>query len=277
MSTHASAAAFEAFDLTGRVAVVTGGGTGIGQACAMLLAGRGADVAITGRRLEPLEKTAAAIREQTGRRAFAIPADVSDAAAARAMIDAVAQQLGGIGILVNNAGKPTRHVALAKIDPAEWDYDVRLNLSAALYCSQAALPHLRKSGRGAIVNISSAAGIGGATGVGAYSSAKAGLQMLTRVSSAEWGPKVRVNCVAPGMTATEDSRERWERLDFDPSQVYRHFPLNRYGLVEEMAQAVAFFASDASAYVTGETLAVVGGPAIGGMFEVDEDAERDAL
>ena len=101
--------------------------------------------------------------------------------------------------------------------------------------------------------------------------------MLTRVSAAEWGPKVRVNCVAPGMTATQDSRDRWERLNYDPNEMARHFPLKRYGEVEEVAQAVAFFASDASSYVTGDTLAVIGGPPIGGQFELDETVDRPPL
>ena len=172
------------FDLSGRMAIVTGGGTGIGKATAMLLGRRGADIAIAGRK-----------------------ADVRKPGDCRALVDTVAGKLGRIDILINNAGGAHGHVGLSKVDLAKWDRDIQLNLSSAQYCAQAALPHL-KANRGCIVNISSLAGVHGTQGVGAYSAAKAGLQMLTRVMAAEWGPAgVRVNCVAPGMTATEKATE----------------------------------------------------------------------
>ena len=208
----------EGFDLTGRVALVTGGGTGIGRDTALLLAERGADVAISGRRAEPLEKTAADIRA-LGRRALAVPADVRKAEACKAMIDAVIATFGHLDILVNNAGGAHGHIPLSRMDLAKWDRDIQLNLSAATYCSQAAFPHLRKT-RGNIVNISSMAGVNGTQGVAAYSAAKAGLQMLTKVMSAEWGPSgIRVNCVAPGMTATEAAVSGWDTRGCDPAAV----------------------------------------------------------
>jgi NAD(P)-dependent dehydrogenase (short-subunit alcohol dehydrogenase family) len=257
------------FDLSGRVAIVTGGGTGIGKATAMLLAQRGADVAIAGRRVEKLEPTAAEIGEGTGRRCLAVGADVRKPEQVKALMDRVAAELGRIDILINNAGGAHGHVSLARMDPAKWDRDVQLNLSAAMYCSQAALPHLKAS-RGCIVNISSLAGLNGTTGVAAYSAAKAGLQMLTRVSSAEWGPHgIRVNCVAPGMTATEAAREAWEKSGYDAMAACRTFPLRRYGECIEVAQMIVFFASDAASYITGETIAVGGGPQIGGMIEIE--------
>lgn len=257
------------FNLSGRVALVTGGGTGIGRETALLLARRGADVAISGRRAEPLEATAAEIRE-LGVKALVVPADVRKADAARAMIDAVVAGLGRLDILVNNAGGAHGHIALAKMDPAKWDRDIQLNLSAAMYCSQAALPHL-KATKGTIVNISSLAGVHGTQGVGAYSAAKAGLQMFTRVCAAEWGPYgVRVNCVAPGMTATENARAGWDKSGFDAAAVARDaFPLGRYGECREVAQMIVFFASDAASYITGETVAVGGGPKLGGMIALD--------
>ncbi|MBW8783210.1 MAG: SDR family NAD(P)-dependent oxidoreductase, partial [Novosphingobium sp.] len=132
------------FDLTGQVAIITGGGTGIGRATALLLSERGADVAIAGRRSEPLEKTAEEIRAK-GRRALTESVDVRDVEQARALIERVAAELDRIDILINNAGGAHGHVPLAKMDPAKWDRDVQLNLSAAMYCSQAALPHLKAS------------------------------------------------------------------------------------------------------------------------------------
>jgi NAD(P)-dependent dehydrogenase (short-subunit alcohol dehydrogenase family) len=257
------------FDLTGRVAVVTGGGTGIGKATALLLAERGADVAVAGRRPAPLEETRDEI-QKLGRRALALPSDVTKSEAARALIDKVAKEFGRIDILINNAGGPHGHVPLSKMEPANWDQDVALNLSAVMYCSQAAFPHL-KATRGCIVNVSSLGGVHGTQGVAAYSAAKAGLQMLTTVSSAEWGPAgIRVNCVAPGMTATERARDGWEARDYDAMAACQGFPLRRYGEMREVAQAIVFFASDAASYITGETLAVGGGPQIKGMIQVEE-------
>ncbi len=261
----------DGFDLSGRVALVTGGGTGIGGATARLLAERGADVALAGRRAEKLEAAAAAIREATGRRVLCVPADVRKPEAVRAMVEAVVAGLGRLDILVNNAGGAGQHMALSKLPAEAWDRDVQLNLSAAQYCAQAALPHLRATGNAAIVNVSSLAGINGTLGVGPYSAAKAGLQMLTRVMAAEWGPRgVRVNCVAPGMTATELARAGWEKRGYDPMAACQSFPLRRYGEMIEVAQAIVFFASDAASYITGETLAVGGGPQIKGMIDIDD-------
>ena len=267
----------EGFDLTGRVAVVTGGGSGIGKNTALLLAERGADVVVAGRRIEPLEETAAEIRT-LGRHALAVSADVRKAEACQALIDAAVAEFGRIDILINNAGGAHGHVGLHRMDLAKWDRDIQLNLSAAQYCSQAALPHLRRT-KGNVVNVSSMAGINGTNGVGAYSAAKAGLQMLTRVMASEWGALgVRVNCVAPGMTATEAAQLGWGKRGFDAAAVAKQaFALGRYGEMREVAQAIVFFASDAASYVTGETLAVGGGPKLGGMINVDDDQELGTL
>ncbi|MET0376602.1 MAG: SDR family oxidoreductase, partial [Rhizorhabdus sp.] len=128
----------------------------------------------------------------------------------------------------------------------------------------------KASGHGAIVNVSSLAGVHGTLGVGAYSAAKAGLQMFTRVAAAEWGPHgVRVNAVACGMIATPLARQAWAKTGFDATDAASVFPLRRPGKVEEPAEAIAFFASDASSYITGEVLAVAGGPAITGMIDTE--------
>ena len=257
------------FDLTGRVALVTGAGTGIGRATAILLARRGADVAICGRRQDKIDEAAERIRE-TGRRALAVQADVRKPEQCKALMDAVVAEFGKIDILINNAGGAHGHVPLAKMDPAKWDRDVQLNLSAAMYCSQAALPFLKES-KGCVVNISSLAGVNGTAGVAAYSAGKAGLQMFTRVASSEWGGYgVRVNCIACGMIATEAAREGWERRGFDAATVAKSaFGLKRYGEMDEAAQAIVFMASGAASYITGETLTVGGGPRLGGMIALD--------
>jgi NAD(P)-dependent dehydrogenase (short-subunit alcohol dehydrogenase family) len=257
----------EIFDLGGRVAIITGGGTGIGAATALLLAQRGADLVLAGRRVELLQATAAEIRNATGRKVIAMPTDVREADQAEALIAGTLAEFGRLDILVNNAGKGTmKPLATMPID--RWQQDISLNLNAAYFVSRAALEALQASGHGAIVNISSMAGVSGTMGHGAYSAAKAGVQMLTRVSSAEWGPRgVRVNCVAPGMIATPLAVAGWEKSGFDGPAAAKVFPLRRPGRPEEVAQAIAFLVSDAASYITGETLTVGGGPPLKGMID----------
>ncbi len=265
------------FDLSGRVAVVTGGGTGIGRDTALLLAERGADVVVAGRRLEPLEEAAGKIRK-LGRRALAVPTNVRKPEECKALIEATIAEFGKLDILINNAGGAHGHVGIAKMDLAKWDRDVQLNLNAALYCSHAAYPYLKAS-KGCVVNISSQAGVGGTQGVAAYSAAKAGLQMLTKVMASEWGPVgIRVNCVAPGMTATEAAELGWQKRGYDAAAAAKDsFALKRYGTMREVSQGIVFFASPAASYITGETMAIVGGSKIGGMISVEDDETLGTL
>lgn len=257
-------------DLTGRVAIVTGGGSGIGKATALLLAQAGADVVIAARRQDRLDLAATEIAAHGGRRCLAVSADVRDPGSARTLIDAAIAEFGRIDILINNAGRGS-HAPLRSMPAETWDNDIALNLNAAFYCAQAAFPHLKARGNGAIVNISSLAGVHGTMGVGAYSAAKAGLQQFTRVAAAEFGPRgVRVNCVAPGMIATELAQKGWAKTGFDTVAASQGFPLRRPGKPEEVAQAVLFLASDAASYITGEILTVGGGPQLKGMIDTEE-------
>jgi NAD(P)-dependent dehydrogenase (short-subunit alcohol dehydrogenase family) len=256
--------------LTGRVAVVTGGGTGIGRATAKLLAARGADVAIAGRTPETLEATAKEIWAESGRRCLVVKGDVTSPEDAARIVSSTVAELGRLDILVNNAGRPS-HGLLRQMSPETWNQDLALNLSAAFYCSQAAFPHLRRGGHGAVINICSLGGTDGLTGMAAYSVAKAGLIMLSDVAAAEWGPLgVRVNTVTPGFTLTETAAAAFEKSGFDYMGASQAYPLRRPGKPEEVAEAVAFLASDAASYVTGENIVVGGGPTIGGMVAVDE-------
>lgn len=256
------------FDFTGRAAIVTGGGSGIGEATALMLARCGADIVIAARKQAPLDEAAARIRGETGRTCVPIAADVRKPEDAQRLIEQTMAALGRLDVLINNAGKGY-HAPLRSMSAEVWNNDVALNLSAAFYCAQAALPHLAANGSGAIVNISSLAGVNGTVGVGAYSAAKAGLQMYTRVAAAEWGPRgVRVNGVAPGMIATERALAGWAKTGFDASKACEAFPLRRPGRPEEIAQAVVFLASEAASYITGETLVVAGGPQLKGMIDV---------
>ncbi|MFA7586783.1 MAG: SDR family NAD(P)-dependent oxidoreductase [Novosphingobium sp.] len=260
---------FEGFDLTGRVALVTGGSKGIGKATAQLLAKRGAEVVVAARRIDQLEATAAAIRDATGGRCIALTADVTLPDQAQNLIARTVADMGRLDILINNAGKAS-HSSYLKMAAEVWNNDVALNLNSSFYCAQAAMPHLAASGKGAVVNVSSLAGNFGTMGVGAYSAAKAGLQMFTRVAAAEWGPRgVRVNCVAPGMIATEQALKGWGQANFDAKAACAGFPLRRPGEPHEVAQAIVFLASDAASYITGETLVVGGGPQLKGMTDPD--------
>jgi 3-oxoacyl-[acyl-carrier protein] reductase len=253
------------FDLTDRIAVVTGGGTGIGAATARRLVEHGAKVVIASRTAEELERKAAEIREATGGVCIAVPTDVKDEAQCAALVQRTIDEFGRIDILVNNAGG-TRMGPLASLPTKGWDSIYDLNVRSAYFCTREAGQHMLAQGSGAIVNVSSSAGINGVKGGAHYSSAKAALQMFTRVTAAEWGPKgVRANCVAVGMIASERAVAAWEVAGIDQSGPGKVTPLRRTGRPEEVAAAIHFFVSDAASYVTGQTVAVDGGPSMGGI------------
>ena len=254
------------FDFTDKVVIVTGASEGIGLATARLFAQHGADVAIAARRAEKLEQAARTIRA-SGRRCVTIPTDVTDPVAVKALVDGTLQAFGRIDILINNAGGSVRS-SLRRMTPEIWQRGRSLNLDSAAYCTMEAGKHFLQRKAGVIVNISSVAGITGTMGEVPYSSGKAGLQMFTRVAAAEWGPHgIRVNCVAPGMTLTEGMQGRVDSGFYKLDQVSARFPLRRPGTCEEVAYAVLFFASDYASYITGQTLAVDGGPPIGGFTD----------
>ncbi|MBL7494575.1 glucose 1-dehydrogenase [Frankia sp. AgB1.9] len=253
------------YDLTGRVAIVTGGGTGIGAATARLLAAHGADVAIAARTVADLERTAAAVRDATGRRCLPVPTNIKDEDQVIALVARTVDELGRVDILVNNAGG-TRMGPLRTLPTKGWDASFDLNVRSAYFCTREAGHHFLAQGSGVIVNVSSDAGVYGVKGGAHYASAKAALQMLTKVAAAEWGPHgVRINCVAVGGVASERASAAWEVAGIDPGDIAAGVPLGRVGRPDEVAQAIVFFASDAASYITGQTLSVDGGPHIGGI------------
>jgi len=264
------------FSLEGQVALVTGGTGVLGGAMAQALAQAGAKVAVMGRRREQADATVAAI-EAAGGVGLALPADVLVRDQLESARSALLERWGRLDILVNAAGG---NLPSATLPPGQSFFNlpvegmepvIALNLQGTLLPSQVFGAELARAGKGCIVNISSMAGVNGTAGVGAYSAAKAGLQMFTRVSSSEWGAYgIRVNCIACGMIATEAARQGWETKGFDAAGASaKSFALGRYGEMREAAQAIVFMASDASSYVSGETLAVGGGPKLGGMISLD--------
>lgn len=252
------------FSMDGRVAVITGGGTGIGRASALVLAERGADIVLAGRRLEPLESTAGEI-EALGRRALAVSTDVTDADQCRALIDTTVAEFGRLDVLMNNAGGGQTK-SLMKWTDEEWHEVLDLNLSSAWYLSRAAAKPMIEQKKGAIVNISSGAGLLAMPQAPIYGAAKAGLQNLTGSMAAAWTRKgVRVNCIACGAVRTPGLEADAKRQGFDIDMIGQTNASGRIAEPDEIGYGVLFFASDASSYCSGQTLYMHGGPGPAGV------------
>jgi citronellol/citronellal dehydrogenase len=261
------AAMHELYDLKGRVAIVTGGGTGIGAATARLLADYGADVAIAARTVEDLERTSAIVEGATGRRCLSVPTDVKVEQQVIRLVQRTVEELGRVDILINNAGG-TRMGPLSTLPTKAWDASFDLNVRAAYFCTRETGHYFREQRSGAIVNVSSDAGVHGVKGGAHYASSKAALQMFTTVTAAEWGRYgVRANCIAVGPIASERAVEAWRVAGIDESEFSTGTPLGRPGTPAEVANAILFFVSDAASYITGQTLAVDGGPHLGGISD----------
>jgi citronellol/citronellal dehydrogenase len=251
--------------LAGRVAIVTGGATGIGAATARLLAHHGARMVICSRTPDELTHAAAEIEQTTGSRCLPIPTDVKDEAQVEQLVQRTVDTYGRVDILVNNAGG-SRLGPLRALTTKAWDASFDLNVRAAYLCTREVGKHLLKQRSGAIVNISSRAGAHGVKGGAHYASAKAALEMFTRVSACEWGRyNVRINCIEAGMIASPRAVAAWEAAKLDLDSAATVIPLGRTGTPEEVANAVLFFVSDAASYITGQTIAVDGGPPMSGI------------
>jgi NAD(P)-dependent dehydrogenase (short-subunit alcohol dehydrogenase family) len=252
-------------DLGGRVAIVTGGGTGIGAATAMLLAGHGATVAIAARTVEDLERTAASVERETGQRCLVVPTDVKDEAQVVRMVERTVGELGRLDILVNNAGG-TRMGPLRSLPTKAWDSSFDLNVRSAYVATREVGVHLLAQRSGTIVNISSDAGVYGVRGGAHYSASKAALQMFTKVTAAEWGPHgIRANCIAVGGIASQRASQAWDVAGIDPELIGEGTMLRRVGRPDEVAAAIVFLASDAASYITAQTISVDGGHSMGGI------------
>ncbi len=246
------------FDLSGRVALVTGAGGGIGQAAAITLAGAGATVAIHyHRNADGARETLAAI-EKSGGRAVVLAADLSREEEASRLVDEVIAQGGRLDILFNNAGDPLSRSSLEECPTELWMKAFQVNVHSAFFVTRRAIPHLKKSGQGSIINnLSLSVQTGGSGGAGPYAAAKGALHVFTRTLARELAPQVRANAIMPGVVETKHHEvfSTPEKM----ADYRRQTPLGRNSTAAEIAQAVLFLASDASSFMTGGLIDLNGG------------------
>lgn len=245
------------FQLNGKIALVTGASRGLGREFALTLAGAGADVAITSRTLDALASTRAAI-EQLGRRCFPVALDVRSHPGIESAVAAVEANLGPIDILVNNAGCNIRKPAL-DVTWEDWNTILDTNLRGPFFVAQAVARQMIARVGGRIINIGSVTSVAGYAGLGPYGASRGGIRQLTMSLAADWGPHgVTVNCLAPGWFKTNQNAVMYEDAAW-VNYLTDKIPLRRPGRAGDLDGALLFLASEASAYVTGQTLLVDGG------------------
>lgn len=246
-------AIMDCVELQGRIAVVTGGASGIGAACCRLFAQEGARVVIFDRNAD----AASELAREIGSLATVQTTDVTDDDGVRNAMETCASHFGGIHILINNAGIAVRKT-VAELDDSDWCKVIDVNLRGAFLCSKYALPHMARPG-GSIVHMASVVGMTGLRNRAAYSASKGGLIALMRNMAMDYAPHgIRVNCVCPGFVRTPFTRGIFNDPDKKQRLTALH-PLGRLGESEDIAQAVLFLASDRSSWITGQALAVDGG------------------
>lgn len=251
----------EMFSLEGKKALVTGASRGIGAAIALAYAECGADVALAARSSEDIEALADKIRG-LGRNATAVTTDVTDLEQVNACVDRTIADLGGLDIVVNNAGGSKFMAPAIETRIDGWHKAIRLNLDSVFFFCQRAGAHLVEQGRGSVINMASVAGVSAAPTLSYYAAAKHGVIGLTKTLAVEWGPKgVRCNAIAPGWIKTDLNRPMWENEEFAREWVSTQ-PIARWGETEEITGAAVYLASDASRLMTGQTIVIDGGQTV---------------
>lgn len=249
------------FDLTGKVAIVTGASKGIGESIAAGLAEFGAQVVVSSRKLEAVEAVAGRLRER-GYEATALAAHMGDMNAARGLVDRTLELYGGVDVVVNNAAANPFFGAVIHAEEALFDKIMHVNVKGPLELAKRVFPVMQERGGGSIINISSVGGLSPEPMLGIYSMSKAALVSLTKVLAAEWGPAgIRVNVICPGLVQTKFSSALWQS-DEILNQFLSHVPLGRIAQPEEIAPLAVFLASNAATYCTGGVYVVDGGHTI---------------
>ena len=255
--------AMKLFDLSGKVAVVTGGNGGIGLGMARGLAEAGAAIAVVGRN-EAKSLAAVSELEKAGGKAISVTADVTDKKAVAAMIERVQRALGRIDILVNNAGINIRKPPHT-LEIGEWDSVIATNLTSAFLCSQAVYPAMKAAGGGKILNIGSMMSIFGASFTPAYAASKGGIVQFTRSCACAWAAdNIQANAVLPGWIDTDLTKRAREQIDGLHDRVLARTPAARWGAISDFAGIAVFLASPASDFVTGTAIPVDGGYSVMG-------------
>lgn len=245
------------FDLTGKVAVVTGASRGLGQYFSRALAGAGADLVITSRQLESLNAFRQEL-ESMGRRALPLQLDVRDYESIQQMVEKACRHYGKIDILVNNAGCNVRKPA-AEVTWDDWDLVLNTNLRGTFFTAQAVAQKMIPRQYGRIINIGSVTSVFGYAGLAPYCASRGGVRQLTMSLADDWGQfGITVNCLAPGWFKTEQTRVLYENKEWVDYLTDR-IPLKRPGTPHDLDGAVVFLASDAAAYLTGQTILIDGG------------------
>ncbi len=253
---------YETRPLAGKIAIVTGGGTGIGEAIVMKLAGAGATVALCGRRREKVEAVAARVRAQGGG-ALALSVDVARSDQVRGLVHCTIAEYGGVDILVNNAGRHAQFRLAHEITDEDFDDFLGVDLRGPFFAIRDVVPHMLARGGGSIVNIASMTGLVGLKYCASYCAAKGGLVQLTKAVALDYADKnIRVNCICPGAITETGNMDHWdpaqEKLAKEVSKGGVS-PMGRWGTVDEVATAVLYFVGPGSGFTTGAVLAVDGG------------------
>ncbi|MFC2060386.1 SDR family NAD(P)-dependent oxidoreductase [Chloroflexota bacterium] len=247
------------FSLEGKVALITGGSRGIGEATALGFARAGADVVVASRKLPDLERVAELVKG-LGRKSLAISAHIGKLDAISNLVAEVKEKFGKIDILVNNAGTSPIYSPLMDYEERGWDTVLNLNLKGLVFLSQAVARVMKEHGGGSIINVASMDGYKPEPNIGPYAISKAGAIMATKVMALEWAQyNIRVNAIAPGNVRTRLGDSRFEVVPELQDEMLKRTPLGRIAQPEEMVGTMIYLASDASSFTTGETIIVDGG------------------